>query len=77
MYDTIIKYRNKIDKNFLGESYDNHRYSTLNFIPPKEIIDDYEKDYEAMKEKYVLWGNWFVWESNKKVKRNWTIGLMV
>ena len=27
-----------------------HRYSTLNFIPPKEIIDDYEKDYEAMKE---------------------------
>ncbi|MDY7394552.1 nucleotidyl transferase AbiEii/AbiGii toxin family protein [Aureibaculum sp. 2210JD6-5] len=49
LYDTIIEHRNKLTK-VSWVDYDNHRYSTLNFIPPKEIIDYYKKDYEAMTE---------------------------
>jgi len=49
LYNTIIEHRSKLTK-VSWVDYDKHSYSTLNFIPPKEIIDDYEKDYEAMKE---------------------------
>jgi len=49
LYNTIIEHRSKLTK-VSWVDYDKHSYSTLNFIPPKEIIDEYEKDYEAMKE---------------------------
>ena len=49
LYNTIIEHRSKLTK-VSWVDYNKHNYSTLNFIPPKEIMDEYEKDYEAMKE---------------------------
>ncbi len=49
LYDTIIDHRNKLTK-VSWVDYDTHKYKTLNFIPPAEVIDEYEKDYLAMKE---------------------------
>lgn len=49
LYHTIIEHRSKLTK-VSWVDYGNHSYNNLNFIPPKEIIDNYEKDYEAMKE---------------------------
>jgi hypothetical protein len=49
LYEKIIVHRSKLTK-VSWVDYDKHGYSSLNFIPPKEIIDEYEKDYEAMKE---------------------------
>lgn len=49
LYNTIKEHRSRLTK-VSWVDYDKHSYNTLNFVPPKEIIDDYKKDYEAMKE---------------------------
>ena len=49
LYDTIIAHRSKLTK-ISWVDYSTHSHKTLNFIPPNEIMDDYEKDYLAMKE---------------------------
>lgn len=49
LYDTIIAHRNNLTK-ISWVDYDTHKYKTLSFIPPDEVINDYEKDYLAMKE---------------------------
>lgn len=68
LYDTIIKHRSKLTK-ISWVDYDKHSYSTLSFIPPKEIIDDYAKDYEAMKES-MFYGETDSFENlMKKLKR--------
>ncbi|APZ47697.1 hypothetical protein BW723_15970 [Polaribacter reichenbachii] len=68
LYNTIIEHRSKLTK-VSWVDYDKHSYSTLNFIPPKEIIDEYEKDYEAMKES-MFYGETDSFESLiKKLKK--------
>lgn len=49
LYNTIISHRSKLTK-ISWVDYNSHNYKTLNFIPPSEIINEYEKDYSAMKE---------------------------
>lgn len=49
LYTTIIEHRSKLTR-ISWTDYNSHNYTTLNFIPPKEVINDYEKDYQAMKE---------------------------
>lgn len=49
LYETIVNHRSKLTK-ISWVDYSTHNYKTLNFIPPKEIIEEYEKDYSAMKE---------------------------
>lgn len=49
LYDTIIDHRSKLTK-VSWVDYNTHKYQTLNFIPPAEIIDEYKMDYLAMKE---------------------------
>lgn len=49
LYETIVNHRSKLTK-ISWVDYSTHNYKTLNFIPPKEIIEEYEKDYTAMKE---------------------------
>ncbi|MEC7769810.1 MAG: nucleotidyl transferase AbiEii/AbiGii toxin family protein [Bacteroidota bacterium] len=49
LYKTIIDHRSKLTR-ISWVDYESHNYSTLNFIPPKEVINDYAKDYKAMKE---------------------------
>ncbi len=49
LYNTIINHRKKLTR-ISWVDYTSHNYKTLSFIPPKEIIDEYEKDYMAMQE---------------------------
>lgn len=49
LYNKIIDHRSKLTK-ISWVDYNTHNYKTLNFIPPAKIIDEYEKDYLAMKE---------------------------
>ncbi|QHI37496.1 hypothetical protein IMCC3317_28750 [Kordia antarctica] len=49
LYNTIINHRSKLTR-ISWVDYNTHNHKTLNFIPPKEIIGEYEKDYSAMKE---------------------------
>ncbi|WP_437373840.1 nucleotidyl transferase AbiEii/AbiGii toxin family protein [Maribacter litoralis] len=49
LYDTIVNHRSRLTK-ISWVDYSTHNYKTLNFIPPKEVIEEYEKDYSAMKE---------------------------
>ena len=49
LYNTIIDHRSQLTR-ISWVDYSSHNYATLNFVPPKEVIKDYEKDYEAMKE---------------------------
>jgi len=49
LYNTIISHRVKLTK-ISWVDYSQHKYCSLNFLPPKEIIDEYEKDYAAMRE---------------------------
>ncbi|TYA89206.1 nucleotidyl transferase AbiEii/AbiGii toxin family protein [Seonamhaeicola marinus] len=49
LYNTIIEHRSKLTK-ISWVDYALHEYKTLNFIPPEDVIKDYEKDYAAMQE---------------------------
>jgi hypothetical protein len=49
LYDTIVAHR----KNFntiRGIDYANHTPISINIVPPKETIKDWEKDYKTMQE---------------------------
>lgn len=49
LYSTIIKHRSKLTK-VSWVDYSTLDYKTLKFIPPKEILEEYKKDYLAMEE---------------------------
>lgn len=49
LYGTIIRHRSQLTR-ISWVDYSKHDYKTLDFIPPPEIIVEYEKDYLAMKE---------------------------
>lgn len=52
LYNDIVKHRsvfNKID----GVNYELHNPSTLSFIPPEHTINDWEKDYQSMREHFI------------------------
>jgi len=68
LYNTIIGHRSKLTR-ISWVDYNSHNYKTLNFIPPKEVMDDYAKDYEAMKET-MFYGDTDSFENLiKKLKR--------
>ncbi|MGB3343072.1 MAG: nucleotidyl transferase AbiEii/AbiGii toxin family protein [Aequorivita sp.] len=49
LYRTIIAHRSKLTR-ISWVDYSRHDYRSLDFIPPPEIIAEYEKDYSAMRE---------------------------
>lgn len=52
LYETIVAHRQKFSR--LGEvNYDLHHPHTINPIPPKDVIDDWEADYIRMKEDMI------------------------
>lgn len=56
LYDSVVRHRsvfNRVD----GIDYDSHKPSSLSFIPPNSIINDWEKDYESMQ-------RYFIYDSN-------------
>lgn len=68
LYRTIIAHRSKLTR-VSWVDYSKHNYKTLDFIPPLEIIGEYEKDYLAMKES-MFYGKTQSFESLiKKLKR--------
>lgn len=54
LYDEIVTHRsiyNKIE----GIDYTTHAPSTLNFIPPIHLIEEWRKDYEAMADQFLYY----------------------
>jgi hypothetical protein len=52
LYETIVAHRYKFSR--VGEvDYNLHHPNTLNPIPPKEVIADWEADYAKMKEDMI------------------------
>lgn len=57
LYETIVAHRYKYSR-VGGVNYNRHNPKTLNPIPPKKVITDWEADYAKMKEDMI-------YESNK------------
>jgi hypothetical protein len=49
LYSTIIKHRSKLTK-VSWVDYSTLDYKTLKFTPPKDVLEEYKKDYLAMEE---------------------------
>lgn len=49
LYNTIVKHR-QVYARISWIDYTKHASTTLNFIPPKKILTEWENDYKAMKE---------------------------
>lgn len=68
LYRTILQHRTQLTR-ISWVDYSKHDYKTLDFIPPPEIIAEYEKDYLAMKES-MFYGETESFESLiKKLKK--------
>ncbi|GAB3343881.1 nucleotidyl transferase AbiEii/AbiGii toxin family protein [Marivirga atlantica] len=52
LYNSIIAHRKKFNI-VRGIEYKNHRKDNVNFIPPEEILKDWEKDYQTMQESMI------------------------
>lgn len=55
LYQSIIEHRAKFNI-IRGIDYKNHGPKEINFIPPKEVIKDWENDYKAM-QKDMIYGD--------------------
>lgn len=55
LYKTIIAHRQKFNT-VRGIDYANHQPDKIDFVPPKEIIKQWESDYVAMQEN-MIYGN--------------------
>ena len=56
LYETIVKHRMEFTK-ITGIDYSLHSPSTINPIPPENIIELWEKDYAEMREEMVYGEN--------------------
>lgn len=52
LYRTIVKHREEFTK-VAGINYSLHSPKTVNFLPPKDVFKDWEKDYEVMKSEML------------------------
>ncbi|MDN5215355.1 nucleotidyl transferase AbiEii/AbiGii toxin family protein [Fulvivirgaceae bacterium BMA12] len=52
LYDAIVTHRSLFNP-IKGVDYKNHSPSKIDFIPPKEIIGAWEKDYSTMRESMI------------------------
>jgi hypothetical protein len=60
LYKTIVAHRQKFTP-IVGIDYQNHTWEKINFIPPKEVIKDWQKDYELMAQT-MLYGEVLAFE---------------
>lgn len=56
LYNSIVNHRSIFNK-VEGVNYELHNPSTLSFIPPESIINDWEKDYNSMQEHFIYENN--------------------
>ncbi|WP_316834411.1 nucleotidyl transferase AbiEii/AbiGii toxin family protein [Pedobacter nutrimenti] len=52
LYESIVEHRSKFNI-IRGIDYNNHGQDKINFIPPREVIKDWEADYKAMQENMI------------------------
>ncbi len=52
LYHTIVEHRKTITR-IRGIDYDNHSPDKIDFLPPKELMNDWKKDYETMQESMI------------------------
>lgn len=52
LYNHIVSHRSKFTA-IGGIDYANHAPNKINIIPPKEVMNDWKKDYEAMQENMI------------------------
>ena len=52
LYDSIVEHR-RVFNNMPFVNYDLHDPSTINFIPPENLIEDWKKDYESMSDSFL------------------------
>jgi ribosome-interacting GTPase 1 len=49
LYDSIVEHRKKFNQ-IRGISYDNHTPDKINFLPPQEVVANWERDYANMRD---------------------------
>lgn len=52
LFETIVNHRKKFNA-IRGLDYSNHVKGKIRIIPPDEVIDEWEKDYNTMKENMI------------------------
>ncbi|MEI7526899.1 MAG: nucleotidyl transferase AbiEii/AbiGii toxin family protein [Mariniphaga sp.] len=52
LYHTIVEHRRTINR-IRGIDYANHSPDHIYFLPPKELLNDWKKDYETMQESMI------------------------
>ena len=61
LFETLVQHRSKYTS-IRGISYDLHTPLTINFIPPAEVAELWEKDYQAMQE-FMIYGETLEFEN--------------
>jgi Nucleotidyl transferase AbiEii toxin, Type IV TA system len=60
LYNSIISHREKFNT-LRGLDYSNHIPSKISIVPPKSVIEDYKKDYEAMT-NFMIYGEYLTFK---------------
>lgn len=60
LYNSIVFHREKFNA-LRGLDYSNHIPSKINIVPPKSVLKDYKRDYEAMT-NYMIYGEYLTFE---------------
>ena len=60
LYNSIVYHREKFNA-LRGLDYSNHIPNKIRIVPPKQVINDYKKDYEAMT-NYMIYGDYLTFE---------------
>lgn len=60
LYNSIVSHRKKFNA-LRGLDYSNHIPSKIRIVPPKSVIKDYKRDYEAMT-NYMIYGEYLTFE---------------
>lgn len=60
LYNSIVSHREKFNA-LRGLDYSNHIPSKISIVPPKSVLKNYKKDYEAMT-NYMIYGGYLTFE---------------
>lgn len=52
LYNAIIEHRS-VFNHIEGVDYSSHNHSSINFIPPAELMDEWRKDYKLLEEHFL------------------------
>jgi hypothetical protein len=61
LYHTIVEHRRKFNR-ISGVNFDNHRPNKIVFVPPDDVLSDWEADYNQMRE-IMIYGEAFQFDN--------------